>query len=754
MGLPSDPAARPAPPLSGLLPRRPPRRARLRAGWDALRRLPRRSAFVLTALLPSLLILAAAGGLVLEMRQRALDDAQRELATLNTVLAEDAARTLQSVNLVLQSVIDLYAAEGIATPEEFARLKAGRDTHDLLRGKLAGVPQLDAVTLVAADGHLINFSRGYPIPPINLSDRDYFAHLRDTPLSEPYVTEPVQNRGNGTWTFYLARRLAAADGRFMGLVLGAIDLSYFDRFYRSLNLGGQAAISLWRRDGVLMTREPPVPGVGRQFRIRAFEAPFLEARSGFYEISDSMDGLWRLVSTRSTRDYALVVNVTRTRDEVLAGWHREAILVASAALACVAAVILIVLALKRQMRADAAAALAATERARAVTAREEAEAQLRQAQKMEAVGQLTGGIAHDFNNLLTGIIGSLDMMQTRLAQGRIDTLERYARTAMTSANRAAALTHRLLAFARRQPLDPKPVEAGGLVAGMEDLLRRSIGEAVRLEIVTPAHLWVTLCDPPQLESAILNLAINARDAMPEGGRLTIETANAVLGAAEASPCEVPPGEYVCIRVADTGTGMPPEVMARAVEPFFTTKPIGQGTGLGLSMVYGFARQSEGCVAMRSEVGRGTEIRLYLPRYQGPDLAEAGERAAGAIRRGRGETVLIVDDETAVRGLIVEVLEDLGYRALEAADGPGGLAILTSETPIDLLVTDIGLPGLDGRRLADLARAARPGLKVLFITGYAETAARAGGMLAPGMELLTKPFPIETIATRIRTMIEG
>ncbi|MGY2050354.1 response regulator [Methylobacterium sp. JK268] len=728
--------------------------SRLAAPWGRLRRLSRRLGFAAAALLPSLVILAAAGGLVLEMRERALDDAERELGTLNTVLAEDAARTLQSVNLVLQSVIDLLAAEGVATPEEFARTKTGRDTYEMLRGRLAGVPQLDAVTLVAADGHLIAFSRGYPTPNIDLSDRAYFAYLRDTPTTDPYVTEPVENRGSGTWTFYLARRLTAPDGRFMGLVLAAIDLGYFDRFYRSLNLGGQSAISLWRRDGMLLTREPPVPGVGRFFRIKAFDPARLEARAGFYEIDDSMDGLRRFVSTRSARDYPLVVNVTRTREEVLADWRREALFVAGAALASVAAVILIVVAFARQARADAAAALAATERARAVTAREEAEAQLRQVQKMEAVGQLTGGIAHDFNNLLTGIIGSLDMLQTRLAQGRIDALERYARTAMTSANRAAALTHRLLAFARRQPLDPKPVEASALVAGMEDLLRRTIGEGVSLEIVTPANLWMTLCDAPQLESALLNLAINARDAMPEGGRLVIETANAVLGAQEPVPCEAPPGEYVCIRVADTGTGMAPEVMARAVEPFFTTKPIGQGTGLGLSMVYGFARQSEGCVAMRSEPGRGTEIRLYLPRYLGREAAEAPDRVAAPLRPGRGETVLVVDDETAVRGLIVEVLQDLGYRALEAADGPAGLALLRSEATIDLLVTDIGLPGIDGRRLADMARTARPGLKVLFITGYAETAARASGMLPSGMEMLTKPFPIETIATRIRSMIEA
>ncbi|WP_132256212.1 hybrid sensor histidine kinase/response regulator [Methylobacterium segetis] len=386
----------------------------------------------------------------------------------------------------------------------------------------------------------------------------------------------------------------------------------------------------------------------------------------------------------------------------------------------------------------------------------ETEEALRQAQKMEAVGQLTGGIAHDFNNLLTGIVGSLDLMQTRIAQGRFDVLEKYAKAAMSSANRAAALTHRLLAFARRQPLDPKPVNANTLVTSLEDLLRRTIGEAISLEIVTSGALWPTLCDPHQLESAILNLAINARDAMPDGGKLTIETCNTHLDAAYAKLHPgVEPGAYICICVTDTGTGMAPDVMARAFDPFFTTKPIGQGTGLGLSMIYGFARQSDGHARIHSEVGQGTTVKLYLPRHRGA-LASEDAGAAGlteAHRAEEGETVLVVEDEPVVRDLIVEVLADLGYRALEAQDGPSGLKLLQSRERIDLLVTDVGLPGLNGRQLADQARESRPELKVLFITGYAENAMFGSGHLSPGMEMITKPFPVEALATRIREMIE-
>jgi PAS domain S-box-containing protein len=392
---------------------------------------------------------------------------------------------------------------------------------------------------------------------------------------------------------------------------------------------------------------------------------------------------------------------------------------------------------------------------RDVTQRKQLEEQLRQSQKMEAVGQLTGGIAHDFNNLLTGIVGSLDLLQTRMKQGRLETVDRYVTAATSSANRAAALTHRLLAFARRQPLDPKPVDVNRLVVSMEDLLRRTTFEAIELQISPSEDLPLTLCDPNQLENAILNLAINARDAMPEGGRLMIETGMSRLESAHrAGQQDAKPGQYVMICVSDTGTGMPPDVLAQVFDPFFTTKPMGEGTGLGLSMVYGFAKQSEGHVRIDSEVGKGTTVRIYLPSYEG-ELAEAvAEPGLSQEHRAEaGETVLVVEDEPVVRSLILEVLADLGYQALEAVDGPSGLKALESKQRIDLLMTDVGLPGLNGRQLADHARLMRPGLKVLFITGYAEQAAMASGFLAEGMEMITKPFAIEDLAVRIREIIE-
>ncbi len=407
---------------------------------------------------------------------------------------------------------------------------------------------------------------------------------------------------------------------------------------------------------------------------------------------------------------------------------------------------------------DALAELAATlehkveERTSQLMQVEEA---LRQSQKMEAVGQLTGGLAHDFNNLLAGISGSLELLAKRLAEGRTTGLERYLSGAQDSARRAASLTQRLLAFSRRQTLDPRPLDMNKLVSGMDDLVRRSVGPGIEVEVVHAGGLWTTRIDGPQLENALLNLCINSRDAMaPKGGRLTIETANKWLDDRAARDRDLPPGQYVSLCVTDTGTGMAQDVIERAFDPFFTTKPLGQGTGLGLSMVYGFVRQSGGQVRIYSEVGVGTTMCLYFPRY----IGEADERDAvqdtTGIERGEGEAILVVDDEVLLRMLMLDVLQDNGYRALEAVDGPSALKILASDTRIDLLITDVGLPGgVNGRQVADAARRTRPNLKVLFITGYAENAVIGNGHLSPGMEILTKPFEITAFGQKVRDMID-
>jgi PAS domain S-box-containing protein len=380
---------------------------------------------------------------------------------------------------------------------------------------------------------------------------------------------------------------------------------------------------------------------------------------------------------------------------------------------------------------------------------------LRQAQKMEAVGQLTGGIAHDFNNLLAGIGGSLQVMQKRLQAGQTEGLARYIEMSESSVRRAAALTHRLLAFSRRQTLDPRPVDVNRLVDGMSELIRRAVGPGVRVEVDGPAELWPTQADASQLENALLNLCINARDAMPAGGQLSIVAANHAFGDSEAAAHDLVPGDYVCLSVTDTGVGMSPEVITRIFDPFYTTKPIGQGTGLGLSMVYGFVRQSGGRIRVDSEIGRGTTMRIYLPRFAGSATQEAHGPATAVVGAGDGETVLLIEDEEVVREVIRELLIEGGYRVLVAGDGPTGLHILQSDGRIDLLVTDVGLPGgMNGRQVADAGRVVRPGLKVLFITGYAENAAVGNGVMERGMEVMTKPFEIDALSHKVRRMLDG
>lgn len=384
---------------------------------------------------------------------------------------------------------------------------------------------------------------------------------------------------------------------------------------------------------------------------------------------------------------------------------------------------------------------------------------LRQSLKMEAVGQLTGGLAHDFNNLLAGISGSLELVRMRIAQGRTAEIGRYIEIAMTSVSRAAALTHRLLAFSRRQTLDPKPTNVNQLIAAMKELFVRTVGPGVQVETKLATDPWPALCDPNQLENALLNLILNARDAMPEGGHLLIETRNSIFPNSHGAPKGVPPGkmpagEYMGLFVIDTGTGMPSDVIAHAFDPFFTTKPAGEGTGLGLSMIYGFVQQSGGHVLLSSEEGQGTTVAIYLPRHLGA-ADDAGEVDGETTPQEAkvGAVVLLVEDELAVRMVVAEVLSDLGYKVLEADNSQSGLRIVETRARIDLLLTDVGLPGgMNGRQLADAAREQRPGLKVLFLTGYAENAAVGNGRMEPGMEVMTKPFDLDKLVAKVKEMI--
>jgi PAS domain S-box-containing protein len=382
-----------------------------------------------------------------------------------------------------------------------------------------------------------------------------------------------------------------------------------------------------------------------------------------------------------------------------------------------------------------------------------AQDQLRQSQKMEAVGQLTGGLSHDFNNLLTGIMGNLELLQLRVARGRLDDLDRFINAAQGAGRRAASLTQRLLAFSRRQTLDPKPTDVNRLIAGLDDMLQRTVGATTEIEIVGAAGLWTARIDAFQLENAILNLCINGRDAMPDGGKLTIETANKWIDDRIGKERDLPAGQYISVCVSDTGTGMAPETIQRAFEPFYTTKPLGEGTGLGLSMIYGFAQQSGGQVRIYSELDQGTTVCIYLPRHDGEAPTGDDDFVVRLEQGVDAQTVLVVDDETTIRHLIDEVLGELGYTVVGAADGAAGVKVLQSDARIDLLITDVGLPnGLNGRQVADAGRVLRPGLKVLFITGFAENAAVGNGHLEGGMELLTKPFTLEALSSKVANML--
>lgn len=390
----------------------------------------------------------------------------------------------------------------------------------------------------------------------------------------------------------------------------------------------------------------------------------------------------------------------------------------------------------------------------AVQDREEAERAMHHSQKMEAVGQLTGGIAHDFNNLLAGISGSLELVKIRMAQGRLAEVDKYITVAQGAVTRAASLTHRLLAFSRRQTLSPSPTDVNALVRGMEELVTRSVGPAIRLRISTASDLWPALIDPAQLENALLNLCINARDAILECGEIHIHTSNLVNDGSVDLDHHLKPGGYLNICVSDNGSGMSPETAAKAIEPFFTTKPAGTGTGLGLSVVYGFARQSGGDLHIKSEEGAGTTICLYLPQYEGEVATEITHTAHSVISPGNGETVLVVDDEPSIRMLVTELLSSLGYNVMEAADGISGLQLLQSDLRIDVLVSDIGLPGgMNGREMAGIARKSRPGLPVLFITGYAESAVMEKAHLEPRTQVLTKPFVLDAMSARVATLVK-
>jgi signal transduction histidine kinase/ActR/RegA family two-component response regulator len=570
-----------------------------------------------------------------------------------------------------------------------------------------------------------------------------------------YIGGIVSGRVTGADVFTFAARNGDDPNRFEGAILIGVSPAYFRNFDRDMFSGDtDYSASLTRDDGTLLASYPDEAQAGRTPPRAEFLADAIARmpQAGLARGSSAIDATNRLIAYRRLAAYPVYVTVGRKWGSILREWG--AVMATHLIFGIPATLALLALSLLATRQAQRQNAMLATLRDE-VQRREIAEEALRQSQKMEAVGRLTGGIAHDFNNHLTVISSNIELLQRRLPPNS-ESLVRLSNSAMTGVQRAATLTHRLLAFSRQQPLDPEPLDLGRLVANISALLRQTLGESVAIETVLAGGLWLTRVDANQLESALLNLAVNARDAMPNGGKLTIETANTSLDDAYAAAhAEVTAGQYVMLAVKDTGVGMTPEIIEKAFEPFFTTKPLGQGTGLGLSMVYGFIKQSGGHVAIYSEPGHGSTLKVYLPRFIRPDAKPPA--SAGTVRarpRGSGETILVVEDDEDVRHSAVEALRDMGYEVLEAGDAMDGVRLIVDHGGIDLLFTDVGLPGgVNGRALADAARSAQPGLRVLFTTGYTRNAILHNGVLDHDVHFIAKPFNLTSLAAKVREVLD-
>ena len=682
--------------------------------------------------------------------------------TLRTVTADllgDLAVSREHATKVLDAHILLGGRVNdlLGDMSDGAVIAHERELHDRLTAMIAGYNQVTAVVVVGQDGHALAATPRFPADhDISFIDREYFSKLRDT--HQPFhIGGIVFGRLTREEVFSVAIRRGTDPNRFSGLILIGVSPNYFSAFDRELFNGDtNYTASLMRDDGSQLARypelRPTAHGSGRdQFLLDAIAAA---PQSGLVHGRSSIDGIDRIIAYRRLAAYPILVTVGRRWDSVVGEWRDQmASHLVFGVPATLGLLILSLLAARQARRQNDILARLQEE----VRLREIAEEALRQSQKMEAVGLLTGGIAHDFNNHLTVISSNIELLQRRMPPGS-ESLARLTNAAMAGVQRAATLTHRLLAFSRQQPLEPEPLDVGRLVSNMSELLRRTLGEAIDIETVLGGGVWQTRADNNQLENVLLNLAVNARDAMPNGGKLTIETANAHLDDAyAASHTEVAAGQYVMLAVSDTGTGMTREVVSKVFEPFFTTKPLGQGTGLGLSMVYGFVKQSGGHVAIYSEPGEGTTVKVYLPRFIPPSAkpASAIRDVKVTNRRAAGETILVVEDDEEVRRSSVEALREMGYEVLEAGDAMDGVRLIVDRGNIDLLFTDVGLPGgVSGRTLADAARNAQPGLRVLFTTGYTHNAILHNGMLDQGVHFIAKPFSLAALAVKVREVLDA
>jgi len=701
----------------------------------------------LSLVLP-LTILTIAGWI--SYRQHFVDARDRLDRDLSRIY-EHALKVFETFDLSARYVDELLAGannEKIRADETHynAKLKVLTDT----------LPQLRDIWVLDANGTPLVAGTIFPMPKVDLSDRTYFSVHKDQKRG-PYVSEVVEAPVADLRLFAISRRRENPDGSFNGVIVISVKPEYFSSYYRSLP--APAIASLVREDGVILARYPETGGAlqlppDSPFRKAITENP----QSGFTDAVSAIDGTPRAFAYRRLPNYGLYVSMGLDHRTIIETWLRD---LASHLIfgipATIALLSISLVALRRTERVEMAHAQLRQEVAR----RELTERALRQSQKMEAVGRLTGGIAHDFNNLLTAILGNVDLALRRVPESD-ERVRRLLNSARQASERAATLVQRLLAYSRQHPLEVKAVDINKLVQGMSELLRRTIGETITVETVLAGGLWKTAIDPNQLENTILNLAINSRDAMPEGGRLTIETANTYLDEDYVieHAGDVAHGQYALVAITDSGTGMTREVLDRAFEPFFTTKPTGVGTGLGLSMVYGFVKQSGGHIKIFSEPGEGTSVKLYFPRLADSSDLPAWqpmemEETQGIDTGDLGDTILLVEDDEEVNRFATEVLREEGYNVIATHDARSALRLLDANPGIKLLFTDVILPGgMNGRQLSDEALRRRPDLKVLYATGYTRNAIIHQGRLDADVELLSKPFTHDLLTRKVRQILDA
>ena len=692
-------------------------------------------ALALSVALPGALFAWVAWNRADDARAAAEDTARRTVA----VLREHALRTFE-----IAEVLAIQTAERLAGRDS-ASLESDPGLHRQLAGLVGSVDSVTAIAVVDANAVVRASSREPQPPNISLADREYIRALQSG--EDVFIGRQVVGRVSNERLITLGRRRSTADGNFDGAILVGIPLAHFTVFWEQFTPTLAHVIPMIREDGELLVRH-----AGEEPRRLAPDGPFMRqiqrASEGLYTAVSNVDGVERLNAYAKVGDYPVYVSFSVETGAVAQSWRGELAPYAWFTAMAILALLATSLTLLRFTRHGWVSAerwrRTANRLQQEMDRRQAAEERLRQAQKMEIVGRITGGVAHDFNNLLQVLSNNLTLAERTANE---DAARPFLRAAFQTVERAGGLTRQLLAFSRRQPLDPRPLDALELVHAMSGMLRTTLGTSVRLHLEGEPQTWPAMVDRHEAEMAILNLAVNARDAMPEGGTLTIRVANHSARSPDRRVPDLEPGDYVAISVADTGTGMAPEILRRAIDPFFTTKDVGKGSGLGLSQVHGFAAQSGGSVAIRSRPGSGTTVTLYLPRATEGALLSAGRPPAGDPAGTHAGTVLLVDDDDAVRNGIATNLGELGYRVLQAADGVTALERL-DDGDIDILVTDYAMPGMTGAELIRRARRKPQAVRTLLITGYADLPPEERA----DMELLHKPFRSEELAERIATVL--